>query len=181
MENEWKSIVNYDGLYEVSANGEIKSVARILKDSKGNTRVWPERIMKQTKDKDGYFRVCLSKDGKCTGKRVHRIVAEAFIDNPEKLPFINHKDENKTNNNYKNLEWCNAKYNSNYGNAIEKRVKSRRIPILAIKNNKILYFDSITDACRKLNLNHANVIGCLKNHYGRKTVKGWVFEYAEKI
>ena len=181
MENEWKPVVNYEGLYEVSSDGKIKSVARIIKDCNGNTRVWHERIMKYAKDKDGYFRVQLSKNGKATSKLVHRIVAEAFIENPEKLPLINHKDENKNNNNYKNLEWCDAKYNSNYGNAIEKRVSSRRIPILAIKKNKILYFNSIADASRELGLNRANVIGCLKNHYGRKTAKGWVFEYAEKV
>ena len=81
-------------------------------------RVWSRKsnkFLKQRKDKNGYMLVNLYSDGTCYTHKVHRIVAESFLENPKKFREINHKDEDKTNNNVKNLEWCNHKYNANYG------------------------------------------------------------------
>lgn len=100
-EIKWKPVKGYEGLYEVSSVGEVR---------KTGGELIPTR-----KENHGYLRVDLRKDGKrrC-GVLVHRIVAEAFIPNPDNLPQINHKDHNGENNSVDNLEWCNASYNSNY-------------------------------------------------------------------
>ena len=112
---EWKNVIGYEGLYEVSNIGNVKNVRR-------NT------LLKLSKTNDGYIQVSLYKNGIRTGLRVHRLVAEAFLPNPDNLTQVNHKDENKTNNNVDNLQWCDAKYNTNYGhrteNAINTRVKN---------------------------------------------------------
>ena len=99
----WKDIKNFEGLYQVSDHGDIKSIERTKTNNAGTQRV-EERILKQRRDKDGYLAVCLSKEGKHYGRRVNRLVAEAFIPNPECLPVVNHKDENKQNNEADNLE-----------------------------------------------------------------------------
>lgn len=112
---EWKNVIGYEGLYEVSNKGNVRNVRR-------NT------LLKLSKTNYGYIQVHLYKNGIRTGLRVHRLVAEAFIPNPDNLPQVNHKDEDKTNNNVTNLEWCTVKYNTNYGhrteNAINTRVKN---------------------------------------------------------
>lgn len=100
MKEIWKEIKDYEGLYWVSNLGRVKSSTKILKN----------RLSKR-----GYYIVTLYKNAKGVTKTVHRLVAKAFIPNPDDLPQINHKDENKLNNNVDNLEWCTAKYNCNYG------------------------------------------------------------------
>lgn len=111
QEEVWKDIKNYEGLYQISTYGRVKSFPR-----KGALR--KEKVLKPYKDgKNYYFVVGLHKDGKKQYKLIHRLVADAFIPNPNNLPIVNHKDENKENNNVDNLEWCTYKYNSNYGNA----------------------------------------------------------------
>ena len=106
MIEEWKAIPGYEGLYEVSNKGNVRNVRR-------NTLL---RLQKN----QGYIKVWLYKNGIGTGLRVHRLVAEAFLPNPDNLPEVNHKDEDKTNNNVDNLEWCNRKYNINYGSRKDK-------------------------------------------------------------
>lgn len=109
MEEVWKNIEGYEG-YQVSNLGRVKS----LKWGK-------ERIMKLKKHKYGYLVAGLFKKGKQNFYLVHRLVAQAFIPNPNGFSIINHKDENTSNNNVDNLEWCNQKYNTNYGTAQQRR------------------------------------------------------------
>lgn len=105
----WKDVVGYEGLYQVSNLGRIKSLFRY------------KRILKPIVGSQGYLYVSLyNKNKKMKSKRMHQLIAQAFIPNPNKLPFVNHKDENVTNNNVNNLEWCNAKYNCNYGTRIQR-------------------------------------------------------------
>lgn len=114
MNNEiWKDIEGYEGLYQISNKGRVKSF-----HGKG-------RIMKLGTHPLGYKLATLTKDGEQNTKQVHRLVAQAFIPNPENLPVINHKDENPSNNNVKNLEWCTQKYNLNYGTCQERKEKTR--------------------------------------------------------
>ena len=119
----WKPIKGYEGLYEVSNFGRIKSLKRLVKKWNGYRTV-PEKILRTQKDR--YISVILNNKGK---KRffVHRLVAEAFLPNSDNLPCVNHKDENKQNNNVENLEWCDAKYNLNYGTRNERISKNRDI------------------------------------------------------
>lgn len=99
MIENWKPAT---GVYEVSDQGNVR-----------NRKTG--RLLKQVKNKDGYLQVGLREDGKSKSFRVHRLVAFAFIPNPDNLPQVNHKNEDKTDNRVENLEWCDAKYNSNYG------------------------------------------------------------------
>lgn len=107
MEKEiWKPVVGYEGLYEVSNIGRVKGI---------NTYSHKEPIiLSQCKRKDGYLSVRLSKNNISKSKTVHRLVAMAFIPNPDNLEMVNHKDENKANNKVDNLEWCTRAYNQKY-------------------------------------------------------------------
>lgn len=109
----WKPILGYEDLYEVSSEGRVWSIRNNL-------------FMKQYTDKGGYKRVYLSKCGKRTCHLVHRLVVEVFIDNTYQYPQVNHIDENPGNNCVGNLEWCTAKYNSNYGSRI-KRIHNTKV------------------------------------------------------
>lgn len=105
-QEEWRDVVGYEGLYEVSNQGMIR------RSFINNVRV--NRIVKPHITYGGYLRLCLSANGKSKQHSVHRIVAMAFIPNPDNLPYVNHKDEDKTNNRASNLEWCSESYNSNF-------------------------------------------------------------------
>lgn len=119
MKEIWKDIKGYEGLYQVSNLGNIKSLEKECNASNQFGCKFKvkkkEKILKQHINKFGYKRVTLYKDLKSKNYQVHRLVAEAFITNIDNLSQINHKDENKTNNNVDNLEWCSCSYNINYG------------------------------------------------------------------
>lgn len=112
----WKDISGYEGLYQVSNLGRVKSLERI----DNNNHPVKEKIIKPYKTIGGYMQVCLWKNGKVKHLQIHRLVAQAFIPNPYNLPECNHKDENPLNNCVENLEWCDHKYNINYGTRTEK-------------------------------------------------------------
>lgn len=113
MNENFRQISGYEGLYSVSDKGEVLSEKR-------------KRILSCGKNQYGYNLVVLFKDGKGKQYLVHRLVAEAFIDNPDNLPEINHKDENKDNNSVENLEWCTHQYNCNYGTRNERAGNRKR-------------------------------------------------------
>lgn len=136
-----KPVVGYEGYYEVDQFGRVFGVDRMVSVN-DNGRVYDKPIagkqMKQTMHDKGYKIVSLTKDGKTKLCFVHRIVAEAFIPNPDDLPMVNHKDEDKTNNFLENLEWCTALYNNTYGNAQKKRVKKiKGVPLSEEHKRKI--------------------------------------------
>lgn len=126
----WKDIPNYEELYQVSNIGRVKSLCKSnVQKNRWNLPVKifrSERILKPRKSRAGYIRVTLTKHGQHKSYFVHRLVGYSFIENPKNLPFINHKDEDKTNNQVENLEWCTAKYNSNYGTSIERTAQKNR-------------------------------------------------------
>lgn len=117
----WKDIKDYEGLYQVSNMGRVKSL------NYHNTK--EERILKQNIVR-GYYQVCFSVNKKRKYYRVNRLVAQAFLPNPNNYPCVNHKDENPKNNIVSNLEWCDVKYNINYGTRnkrIGKTIRRKRI------------------------------------------------------
>ena len=116
MYDEWRDVIGFEGWYQVSKTGIVRSVDRHIIDG----RLMKGTILKQDTDKDGYKKVSLCRSGKHYKKCVHRLVAEAFLPNYMNLPVINHIDENPGNNNVNNLEWCTAKHNVNYGNRAKK-------------------------------------------------------------
>jgi len=137
MENEiWRPVVGYEGLYEISSLGRVKRLSRIGTDSMGRKMPYKEKIFKNRISKQtGYPSVNLSKNGVVKTICVHKLIADAFIPNPNNLPCINHKDENRANSVLSNLERCSYKYNMMYGSAPERRRKS--LQAFFEKNRKI--------------------------------------------
>ena len=124
MIEKWRPVEGYEGLYEVSNTGRVRSVDRYVKTCYGSYRLHKGKVLSPGIRPDGYLVVSLQ----YRMFRVHRLVAEAFLPNPDNLPQVNHKDEDKSNNRVDNLEWCTAKYNNNYGTA---RIRAKET---AIKN-----------------------------------------------
>lgn len=151
-------------------------------------KVWSEKsnCFLVFKDVNGYNKVELFHNKKRKYIFVHRLVAEAFIPNPQNLPFVNHKDQNRKNNTVENLEWCDTQYNNNYGTRIEK-VKAKltnnnhcKKIAMCDKNTEqiIQIFPSINQAARYLNKSHANIIATLKGR--QKTCYGYKWKYIEE-
>ena len=138
----WKDIVGYEGCYQVSNLGRVKSLFYNIKGI--------EKILKPVKCTNGYLSIHLHKAGKRKCYLSHRLVAEAFIPNPDSLPQVNHKDENITNNIADNLEWCSPKYNANFGSRNKRVAEKLSKKICCIETNRI--FNSITQAAKELGL-----------------------------
>ena len=132
----WKDIEGYEGLYQVSNLGRVKSL--------GNDKNKKEKIRKVRKNNFGYLHLTLHKNRIAKDYLIHRLVATAWIPNPNNLPEINHKDECKTNNTVENLEWCDATYNNNYGTRIIRMVDSKKL------SDKEYYFRLVCQCCRGL-------------------------------
>ena len=139
----WRDVKGYEGQYQVSNKGNIQSVER--KNSRG--RKCGGRILKPGYDKNGYLLVSLYKNGKVKTKKIHRLVLETFIPNPNGFSQVNHKDENPSNNKLSNLEWCDAWYNSNYGTRNERI--SKKVRAVNIETGDIIRFKSTAEAGRK--------------------------------
>lgn len=182
MSEVWKDIDEYKGLYQVSNWGRIKSVERILKDG----RSWKEKILKTSKNNRGYLTVGLWKNGKCKSYLVHRLVAEAFLNNPDNLPIINHKDQNPSNNNVDNLEWCNQKYNVNYGTAIQRKAEkqingklSKTVYQYTLDGELIAEYPSTNEVERQLGYKQPSISYCCNGQ--RKTAYGYKWTYFPNI
>lgn len=121
----WKPVNGYEGFYEVSNLGRVKSLDRYV-DSAHGLRLHKGKILQPEVDKLGYRLAHVCKDGKDDRLLVHRLVAEAFLDNKENLPCVNHKDEQPWNNQVNNLEWCTYTYNNQYNGLTEKRFVTRK-------------------------------------------------------
>lgn len=166
MEN-WKDIKDYEGLYQVSDNGDVRSL---------NYNGTKERRNLKFGKTNKYLQVLLYKDKKKKRFLVHRLVAEAFIPNPLNLPQINHKDENPSNNKVSNLEWCDNKYNHNYG-TINKRVADKLSkPVLQFTlNGEFVREWSSTAECGRNGFDFSAVAKCCRGKL--KQYKGFIWKY----
>lgn len=177
MEEIWKDIQGYEDLYQISNLGCVKSL--------GNDKNRKEKILKPKKEKSGYLRVELHKNGGKKQMYIHRLVALHFILNDDLFKTqINHKDENKENNNVNNLEWCNAYYNSNYGTRNERSGKSRlNHPKWSKKVNQysiddgalIKTWESTMQIERETGFAQQNISKCCNGK--RKTANGFIWKY----
>ena len=175
----WKDIPGYEGKYQVSNTGQVKSL--------NYRQTGKTKILKLSTSKDGYKNIGLCKNGKRTNYQVHRLVAQAFLDNPNNYKEVNHKDENKANNTVWNLEYCDHKYNCNYGtfNYKMRQLKSgennhnygKGHKIKCIELNKI--FNCIADANEWLGKprRRANISLCASRH--QPTAYSYHWEYVE--
>lgn len=193
MEEEtWKAVEGYEDYYEVSSYGRVRGVDRVIINSDGVKRLWKGRILRPGKNTEGYLTCVLYKNSKHKTLKVHRLVAEAFLPNPDNLPVINHKDENKTNNRVflnkddsvdftkSNLEWCDGKYNSNYGTAIQRSTEKRSKPVLQIdlETNQIVdEYSSTQEAARQTGFSQGNISNCCNGKL--KTYKCFKWRYKE--
>jgi len=177
MEEIWKDIEGYEKFYQVSNFGRIKSLNRI--DS-SNHRIC-EKILKLKKRKN-YLGVDLHKNGELRTYSVHRLVAQAFIPNPDNKPQVNHIDEDKYNNQVNNLEWCTVLYNNTYGTRMERQISSKNTPIYGFTNKpyyRKIWFSSISKATDFIDGDQTGISHVLRGRY--KTHKGWSFKYASDI
>ena len=166
---EWRNIQGYEGLYMVSNLGRVKSLERMKWNGNGYYKV-PEKILEGYDNGDGYLYVNLCKEGKRKQYRINRLVAMAFIPNPNNLPEVNHKDEIRTNNRVDNLEWCNRSYNVEYSQA-------KAVIGISKVSGLILEFPSLMEASRQLGISQGNICDCLKGR--QKSAGGYVWFYAD--
>ena len=159
---EWRDIKGYKGKYQVSNTGNVKSL------NYNNTG--KEKIMKPQDNGDGYLFVQLCKDGKVKNCRINRLVAQAFLPNPNNLPEVNHKDENSKNNNVENLEWCSRQYNVDYS-------LSKAVIGIDKVSGLILEFPSTREAERQTGISKGNICGCLKAR--QKSAGGYYWMYSD--
>ena len=139
----------------------------------GNVRLLNGKILKQSKNGSGYLRI--NRHNKTI--LVHRLVAKAFLPNPDDLPEVNHKDENKTNNNVDNLEWCTSKYNMNYNKLSQRIGKKHKKPIkqYSLDGVLIIEWNSSKDASDQLHISHNGIINNLHNR--SKSSGGYIWKY----
>lgn len=131
MDDEaWLPIDGYEGYYEVSNLGRVRSLPRVVTMSNGVKRKTAGKILTLVRYGNGYQAVRLTRNNVPDSRSVHRLVAEAFIPNDEGLPEVNHKDENKHNNRADNLEWCDRRYNNTYGTAKIRAAVTSGKPVL---------------------------------------------------
>lgn len=182
---EWRAIPNYEE-YEVSNLGRVKRLAYDKPVCGGSLQHCKERILALQSRKHGYQAVMLSKNSKVKSFLVHRLVAFAFIPNPKNLPHINHKDENPSNNHVSNLEWCNQKYNSNYGTSKERialklknGVLSKPVEQYDKEGNFICDYPSAIEASRTLNLNVSGIVACCNGSKKYSHCGGFQWKYKD--
>ena len=164
----WKDIRDYEGLYQASNLGRMRSLDRWVSSKNGSMQFIKGRILKLLNHNQGYLSVGLCKNNKVKTSLVHRIIAETFLPNSDNLPCVNHKDEDKTNNNVNNLEWCNSEYNNAYGTRTERCCK----PVLqyTIDGKFVREWPSAMDAERNGGFSSECIYKCckgkIKKHQG---------------
>ena len=171
----WKPVKNYEGLYEVSNFGRVRSLDRYVRlggKQKSNQLVLKKgKILSERDNGHGYKAVHLTVNQITKDKYVHRLVAQAFLDNPNNLPEVNHKDENKANNCLDNLEWCTSQYNDYYGNHL--KTNSKPVIMYDLQMNFIDEFKSISEAEKVTGARGISAVCNGKRH----TAGGYIWRY----
>lgn len=187
MEEIWKDVDGFEGLYKVSNMGNVKTVEHDIVYSNGSVHRMTEHMMKPKGDSYGYHIVCLTKNNRKHYLKVHRLVAKAFIDNPDDLPCVNHKNEIKNDNRVENLEWCTVRYNNIYGTRLQrisdatsksKHWNSRRVCQVDKDTDEVIkVWDCVRDVERELGYYHTNISACCLGSRNHKTAYGFKWRY----
>lgn len=168
----WKDIEGYEGLYQVSNLGNVRSY---------HSGEW--RLLTNVINSRGYKQYLLYKNGKRKNMRGNRLVAEAFIPNPDNLSFVNHKDENPSNDCVENLEWCTCEYNNNYGTARERSSlnhgRNRPVCMFDVNGDFIREFYNINFAAKFVDGVHTCILRCCNGSV--LCYKGYIWRYKEDI
>lgn len=172
MEEIWRDIQGYENLYQVSNMGRVRSLDRWVNSKNGSLRFSKGRILSHNVDKDGYHSVILCIDNKIKKMRVHRLVCEAFLPNPNNYPIINHKDETPSNNTLENLEWCDISYNTAYS-------CGKPVLQLTIEGIIIKLWKTAREAQNYLNIDHSQISACCKNKPQYYTAGGYKWMYLD--
>ena len=181
MKNEeWRDVAGYEGLYQVSSEGRVKSLERTFINNSGRKRTVKERILKPGADRGGYLRIDLCASGKQKMFSVHRLVCQAFHDNPENKLDVNHINENKTDNRACNLEWSTRKENCNHGtrNVGMAIAKSRPIAQYTLNGKLLKVWPSTAEVERRAGFDHSAISKAANGN--RKTAYGFRWKYVER-
>lgn len=186
---EWRDIPGYEGLYQVSSLGRVKSLAKPMfygttpnvRNHESAMRI--ERIMTPRVKRNGYAQIGLYQDGKAKSYTIHRLVAIVFIPNPNGFPYVNHKDEDRLNNSVDNLEWCTPSYNIHYGTAIKKLSDAKRNhpamskPVLQfnLDGTFVAEYPSANEAARMTGIKQGNISSCCNRT--TKSTNGFIWRY----
>ena len=170
-EEIWKPVVDYENLYEVSNLGRVKSL--------NYRHTGKERVLKGMKNRYDYLQVILYKDNKGKTWTIHKLVAIAFLDNPNNLPVINHKDENKENNCVQNLEWCSVLHNNTYNDRAKKIGKKLSKAVFSVdkESGLIMWWQSAKEAEKCTGIPNQNICACCKGKL--KSAGNHLWFYAE--
>lgn len=161
MVEKWKAINGYEGLYEVSNHGKVRTAYGVILKGQAN---------------GDYRDIVLTKNKIRKKYKVHRLVAEAFVPNPYGFPIINHIDECPSNNNAENLEWCTYKYNTNYGTCVKRRAVNHYKPVNQYSGEVFVKrWKSIMTASKCLGINSSSITKVAKGK--RKTAGGFGWRY----
>lgn len=174
FDNEiWRDVRGYEGLYQVSNQGRVRSLDRVLTYKNGAKHNYKGKVLKPVLNNMGYETVSF---GRKRHQFIHRLVAGAFIPNPNNLPFINHKDENPRNNFPDNLEWCTQAYNLWYGSNSERNSYKRKPIIqLSLEGQFIKRYDSIKHAAKELGAKACSIGNAVRGFHHTSCGYKWIY------
>ena len=181
----WKEIEGYEGAYEVSTFGRVRSLDReyykCYSDGKMQLTKHRGRILKLRLNDKGYYVVTIVYNHTVKTLLINRLVAKAFLPNPDNLPEVNHKDENPKNNHVDNLEWCDRLYNIRYGTGIERNLlpRRKRIEQLTKDGRHVAYHLGVREICLATGMDRRAIQRCLCNKPKHKTAYGYRWRFVD--
>lgn len=180
---KWKDIEGYEGLYQISNMGNVRSLDRII-SYKNNCkhRKLSGKLMRKNYDSNTcYYKISLCKNGIPSKIFIHRLVAQAFIPNPDNLQVVNHKNSIRTDNCVDNLEWCTVRYNNEHSGGILKAHEANKKPVIQLTKNGdfVTEYESVMDAARKTGIDCSQISGCCKNKKYYKSAGGYIWKFKD--
>lgn len=172
MEEVWKDIAGWEGMYQVSNLGRVKSLPRKIVYKNGRIDFIKGKILTKSENEKGYYFVTLIKNSKRKMIMIHQLVARAFIKNPNGFKYVNHIDENRKNNCVNNLEWCNNYYNQLYS-------KGKPVKGTHLRSGKCLYFATAREA-EKYGFNSRSIGNCCNQKQRHKNHNGYKWEFIKE-